>query len=49
MYLVYLKYWTPSLMLLMVYPKVLFHPMFSINGMYHATLALLGDNLQLCS
>ena len=33
MYLVYLKYWTLSLMPLMVYPKVLFHPNFSIKGL----------------
>ena len=32
MYLVCLKYWTPSLMPLMVYPKVLFHQMFSIKA-----------------
>ena len=29
--LVYLKYWTLNLRLLMVYPKVLFHPMSSIK------------------
>ena len=32
MYLVHLKYWTLDLMPLTVYPKVLFHPMFSIKG-----------------
>ena len=32
MYLVYLKYWTLNLIPLGVYPKVLFHPMFSIKG-----------------
>ena len=32
MYLVYLKYWTLNYMPLMVYPKVLFHPNFSIKG-----------------
>ena len=31
MYLVYLKYWTLNLMPPMVYPKVLFHPVFSIK------------------
>ena len=31
MYLVYLKYWTLKLMPLMVYPKALFHPNFSIK------------------
>ena len=30
-YLVYHMYWTLTLMLLMVYPKVLFHPNFSIK------------------
>ena len=29
--LVYLKYWTLKLMPLMVYPKVLFHPTFSVS------------------
>ena len=29
--LVYLKYWTLNVMSLMVYPKVLLHPMFSIK------------------
>ena len=32
MYLVYFKYWTMNLMPLMVYPKVLLHPNFSIKG-----------------
>ena len=32
MFLVYLKYWTLNLIPLMVYPKVLFHPMFNIKG-----------------
>ena len=32
MYLVYLKCWTLNLMPLMVYPKVLFHPNFSIKA-----------------
>ena len=32
MYVVYLKYWTLSLMHLVVYPKVLFHPNFSIKA-----------------
>ena len=32
-YLVYLKYWTLNLMPLMVYPKVLFHPNFSIKAL----------------
>ena len=31
LYLVHLKYWTLNLMPLMVYPKVLFHPNFSIK------------------
>ena len=31
MYLVYLKYWTPKLIPLMVQPTVLFHPNFSIK------------------
>ena len=30
-YLVYLKYWTLNLNPLMVYPKVLFHPIFNIK------------------
>ena len=38
MYLVYLKYWTLKLMPLMVYPKVLFRPTFSIKGVSHASL-----------
>ena len=29
--LVYLKYWTLNFMPLMVYPKILFHPIFSIK------------------
>ena len=33
--LVYLKYWTLNLMPLMVYPKVLFHPMFIIRARKH--------------
>ena len=32
MYVVYLKYWTLELIPLMVYPKVLFHPNFSIKA-----------------
>ena len=32
MYLVYLKYWTLNLMPIMVYPKVLVHPMYSIKA-----------------
>ena len=31
-YLKYLKYWTLSLIPLMVYPKILFHPNFSVKG-----------------
>ena len=36
MYLVYLKNWTLNLMPLIVYPKVLFHPNFSIKGLQRA-------------
>ena len=32
MYLVYFKYWTLNLIPLMVYPKVIFRPMFSIKA-----------------
>ena len=39
MYLVYLKYWTLNLMPLMVYPKVLFHPNFTIKEKGGPTLA----------
>ena len=35
MYLVYLKYWTLNLMPLIVYPKVLFNPMYSIKAPAH--------------
>ena len=38
MYLVYLRYWALNLMPLMVYPKVLFPPNFSIKGHAPATL-----------
>ena len=38
-WLVYLKYWTLNLMHLMVYPKVLFHPKFSIKGQASCTAA----------
>ena len=39
MYLVCLKYWTPNLVPLMVYPKVLFHPNFSIKVARQLTMA----------
>ena len=32
--MVYLKYWTLNLMPLLSYPKVLFHPNFSINATF---------------
>ena len=38
--MVYLKYWTLNLMPLMVYPKVLFHPMFGIKGLTGLPLRL---------
>ena len=41
MYLVYLKYWTLFLRPLMVYPKVLFHPHFSITVARSNSLSLL--------
>ena len=44
MYLIFLKYWTLDLMSIMVYPKVLFHPNFSIK----ALTGLRGEEQGLC-
>ena len=42
MHLVYLKYWSLSLMSLMVYPKVLLHPNLSIKGAHLDKLEIPG-------